>query len=139
MSSDSNHQQVFGASFQRARSDPAFIDRFYDRFIASSPEVAALFSGRDVRSIARKLTTTLELLADSARNEPGFDLYLDLLARTHSRFDISPAMFDAWRTALIETLRDCDPLFDASVETAWNDVIHQVLHTLKHPNPARNA
>jgi len=138
MSVDESSQLMFRASFARARSDPAFLDRFYVRFIASSPQVAALFEGRDVSRISRKLASTLELLSESASSKPGFDLYLDLLGRTHSRFHITPSMFDAWRSALMETVRDCDPAFDERTEAAWNQIIRNLLDALKHPDPPRS-
>jgi len=43
----------FHESFERVKADPAFFDRFYQRFLASSDEVALMFVGIGIMAEAQ--------------------------------------------------------------------------------------
>ncbi len=114
---------AFHASLDRALSDTAFIDRFYDSFIASSGEIELLFRHADMPRLKRKLKNSLRLITQAIDDEPGAAEYLELLGRTHKRLGIEPRHFDGWIWALIDTVAQCDAEFGPDTERVWRTVL----------------
>jgi truncated hemoglobin YjbI len=114
---------AFHASLARASADPRFLDVFYDRFMAASPAIAAIFAGRDMARLKRKLGASLHLMTLAIDGAPGADMYLGYLAQVHERLEIPPAMYDRWLDALVATAADCDPAFDEALRAAWREVV----------------
>jgi truncated hemoglobin YjbI len=114
---------VFHASLARASADTRFLDVFYERFMASSPAIAAIFAGRDMARLKRKLGASLHVMTLAIDGSPGADMYLGYLANVHHRLEIPPAMYDRWLDALISTAAECDPQFDESLRAVWRDVV----------------
>lgn len=127
MNAEDSIFRVFHQSLIRATADPAFFQRFYQGFVADSPEIAAIFHDRDMERIHKKLKTTLEMVADNAADKPGLGMYLEMLGRIHERLNIHPVMFTQWRSALIQTAEDCDPEFNESIRQAWCAVIDDLM------------
>jgi truncated hemoglobin YjbI len=114
---------AFHASLARASASPRFLDVFYDRFMASSPAIAAIFAGRDMARLKRKLGASLHVMTLAIDGSPGADMYLEYLARVHGRFEITAAMYDGWLDALVATAAECDPQFDAALRAQWYEVV----------------
>ena len=53
----------FQESLDRATADPEFLTRFYERFMGTSDEVAAIFAHTDMEQLKRKLKASLHILA----------------------------------------------------------------------------
>jgi len=117
----------FRASLARASGAPDFFDRFYERFIGGSEDMAAIFRNKDMDRIKEKLQMTLEMLCDSAEDKPGLGMYLDLLGKIHQGMRISPRHFTLWRDALTATAAECDPQFDPVARAAWDAVIEDII------------
>lgn len=103
----------------------AFVDRFYERFLASSPEVRAKFAGTDFGRQRLMLLRSLELIAAAADgDEAGLD-ELRARAETHSRgrLDIRPALYEPWLESAIAAAAETDPRWSTDVETAWRSVL----------------
>lgn len=114
---------AFHASLARASADPRFLDVFYARFLASSPAIAAIFAGRDMDRLKRKLGSSLHVMTLAIDGSPGADMYLEYLAKVHGRFEITPAMYDGWLEALVQTAAECDPLFTEALRAQWRTVV----------------
>jgi truncated hemoglobin YjbI len=114
---------AFHASLARASADPRFLDVFYARFMASSPAIAAIFAGRDMARLKRKLGSSLHVMTLAIDGSPGADMYLDYLAKVHGRFEITGPMYDGWLDALIETAAECDPEFTGELRAQWREVV----------------
>ncbi len=119
---------LFDASYVRVLSreveEQAFFEAFYERFIASSPAVAAKFRHTDMaRQRAMLKKSFYHLLAFYASSHA--DYYLQQVAISHDRAhrDIPPALYDLWLETLIDTVRDFDEQFDDDVELAWRLVM----------------
>lgn len=113
-------------SFRRCCVQREFLDRFYERFLSSSPEIRDRFRGTDFVRQRRALLASLHLILLAAEDEEkGPPRYLKDLAELHSRqrLDIRPEFYDQWRKSLIDTVRECDPEFDAAIEEAWERVL----------------
>lgn len=127
--------EKFQQSLERAKADAVFWDRFYDRFMSMSDEIKAIFRHKNMDRIKRKLGTTLDTAALSAKNTPGFDMYLELLGKTHERLNIPNELFIYWREALIATAAESDPRFNAAAEAAWREVLDGMISHMHGTTP----
>ncbi len=129
-----------GAAFQeslaRAMADARFLDRFYERFMATSPAIGAIFAGRDMARLKRKLRSSLHVMTLAAEGAPGVGLYVDHLAALHQRFAIPSGMYALWLDALVATAAECDPRFDAALEAAWRAALGPGVARIAAPAPS---
>jgi hemoglobin-like flavoprotein len=133
---------TFDESLKRCNAVPDFLDRFYDRFVASSPKVAEKFAHTNFVRQKRALRASLHLLLIAAEDEAqGPDRYLRDLAASHGRahLDITAELYDLWLDSLIATVKECDPQFDSEVENAWERVMMVGIHYMisKRDNPPK--
>ncbi len=113
-------------SLRRCNADPGFLDRFYERFLTSSPKVREKFVGTDFARQKRMLQASLQLLLvaaqdDGKRSTP----YLDEVAARHgaSQMAIGAELYDLWLDSLLATGREVDPGWNPEVEHAWESVM----------------
>ena len=136
---DANDAAIFHASLERLSADPRFLDRFYERFMSISEEIAAVFHDRDMERIKRKLRLTLNIITMLVDDEPGMDWYLGSIADIHAQLEIPPVFFDLWKDSLVETVAESDPGFDEGVRSAWDAVLAQAIEAMKVPPSAPPA
>ena len=113
-------------SLRRCNSDPGFLDRFYERFLRSSPKVREKFVGTDFIRQKRMLQASLQLLLVAAQDEGKRPTpYLDDVAARHSasQMAIGAELYDLWLDSLLATVREVDPAWNAEVEQAWESVM----------------
>jgi hemoglobin-like flavoprotein len=118
--------ETFEASLQRCNASHGFLDFFYRRFLASSPEVREKFANTDFVHQKRALRASLHLMLLAAEDEKkGPERYLSDLARRHSRkeLDIGAGLYDDWLDSLLDTVRVCDPHYNPEIERAWERVM----------------
>lgn len=112
--------ELFNDSYTRCMEDPDFIDSFYKRFLASSPEVREKFKNTNFDRQKRVLGESLLnlMLADMGLQS---EIQLDKIAELHSsrKLDIKPHLYKLWRSCMLETVNKCDPRFDEEVRKAW--------------------
>jgi hypothetical protein len=82
----------FGASLGRCHANPRFIPRFYEQFVAASPEVAEKFKDTDLERQGRAMSSSLYALVMVLEGGEAAILYLDKIGRQHGRegLDIRP-------------------------------------------------
>lgn len=131
MSVSSSQADAFHASLARASADARFLDVFYARFMASSPAIAAVFSGKDMEQLKRKLRSSLHVMTLAIDGAPGADMYLDYLGKVHTRLEIAPRMYDAWLDSLVATAAECDPQFSAELDAVWRAVVGAGVRIIK--------
>ena len=61
--------EQFEDSLRRCNADPDFLDRFYERFLRSSPKVREKFRGTDFIRQKRMLQASLQLLLVAAQDD----------------------------------------------------------------------
>ncbi|MGE3105156.1 MAG: globin domain-containing protein [Lysobacterales bacterium] len=127
------------ASLDRVVDDPAFLTHFYDAFLAISPEIGEVFRNTDMPGLRHKLHATLRMLILTADDEPGVSDYLHFLGRTHARLHIRAEHFVLWRNALIDTLAQFDPGFDARLQSSWTRLIDDAVAAMQAGLPGRAA
>ena len=102
-----------------------FVDRFYERFLAASPEVRARFATTDFDRQRLMLLRSLELIASAVDGDPAGIDELRARAESHSRsrLDIPPHLYDLWLDAAVTSASEADPDWSPEVETAWRSVL----------------
>ena len=116
--------QLFNDSYERivAHGSEPFYQRFYEHFVAASPEVADAFANTDMERQYDMLSLSLMQImsfASDRRSNP----YIEKIASLHARLNISDNLFSLWAQCLIATVREMDDHYDAQVEIAWRVTI----------------
>jgi len=118
--------EQFEDSLRRCNADPGFLDRFYERFLGSSPKVREKFRGTDFIRQKRMLQASLQLLLVAAQDDGERPTpYLDEVAARHgaSQMAIGAELYDLWLDSLLATVREVDPSWSPGVEQAWESVM----------------
>ena len=136
--------QAFDESLKRCNANPGFLDRFYEKFLASSPAVREKFAKTDFVHQKRALRASLHtMLLAAEQEETGPERYLRDLAAQHSRggLDIGAELYDLWLDSLLATVRECDPEFTPEIEEAWESIMSVgIRYILSHYHrPPENA
>jgi hemoglobin-like flavoprotein len=121
---------LFRDSLSRITVRDGFFDSFYDHFISQSDELAVIFKHRDMAQLKGKLRSTLEMVAQTAEGQPGIDMYLEMLGRTHQRLNVERRHFDMWQAALLDTVAIYDEAYSDRIGAAWSQVIGVVIERL---------
>jgi hemoglobin-like flavoprotein len=125
--------ETFDGSLGRCTSQPRFLDRFYERFLASSPKVREKFKNTDFVRQKRALKASLHLILLAAGDEGGEPgVYLRDVAVRHGakQLDVGAELYDLWLDSLLETVEECDPEFSPEVRRAWEEVMMVGIHYL---------
>ncbi len=116
----------FDDSLRRCNSRADFLDRFYEKFLSSSPKVRKKFADTHFVRQKRALRASLHAMLLAAEDEEnGPAKYLKDLAGRHSRkhLDIGAELYDLWLDSLLAAVRECDPEFSPEIQEAWESVM----------------
>ena len=99
---DRNQIARFDASLACCLADRAFLTRFYDLFVESSPAIAEKFRGTDFQRQRRATAASLYVIVLALEQGEAATLYLNQIAKQHGRgdLDVRPEMYEAWRDCL---------------------------------------
>jgi hemoglobin-like flavoprotein len=126
MPTDGRTLQTFDASLARCNANPAFLDRFYAIFLASSPKVREKFAHTDfVRQKAALQASFSAMLAAAKDEAAGPRQDLNELAERHSsrQLNIGAELYDLWLDSLLAAVKECDPQYDGQVRDAWERIM----------------
>lgn len=125
--------ELFNDSLERCTSRPEFLDRFYEMFLNSSPEVAEKFKNTNFHKQKRALKASLLLLVYAHEGKPEGLAHLDRMAQVHGErgLSIGPHLYDLWFECLLKTVREFDPYFTAETESAWQTVLSGGIEHMK--------
>ena len=124
---------AFDRSLERCISRAGFFDRFYEKFLASSPKVREKFANTDFVHQKRALKASLHMILLAAEDpEKGPDRYLTGIAEHHSAsdLDVGAELYDLWLDSLLETVEEADPEYNPDVRKAWEEVMMVGIHYL---------
>ena len=124
---------AFDQSLERCISRSGFFDRFYEKFLASSPKVREKFANTDFVHQKRALKASLHMILLAAEDpEKGPERYLAGIAEQHSArdLDIGAELYDLWLDSLLETVEEADPEYSPDVKKAWEEVMMVGIHYL---------
>ena len=124
-----NPQELFRQSLARCKQRDDFLDRFYERFMASSDEVRQKFVDTDFTQQKKRMIESLAVAADVIDGDAAAMRHLHQRAASHSNreLDIRPALYDYWLEALLATAEECDPDFTAEIGDAWRKVLGHII------------
>lgn len=113
------------ASYHRCRFSDGFIDTFYDRFLAKSPEVQEKFRNTDFDQQKRMLRSSLLMVVWFNLRQPEAVAHLDILAEQHSRrgLDIPVHLYELWLDALVESVETNDAEYTPELGQLWRDAM----------------
>lgn len=142
-----DYDEVFAASFARVMGDgaynPAFIGRFYEQFLASSPRIAERFPSTNMSRQKTMLHDSFTTLVDFNRKRL-ITPQMRHLGAVHgpAASDVPPELYTLWLDSLLATVAEQDPHFCVDVELAWRLTlapgIAYLQHAYVHP-PASGA
>ena len=72
--------EVFNDSLERGTSTRRFLDRFYELFVSSSPEVAAKFANTNLRVQKASVKVSLYMIMASIQQKPEGQVHLERIA-----------------------------------------------------------
>lgn len=126
MPTDDRTLKTFDASLARCNANPAFLDRFYAIFLASSPKVREKFARTDFGRQKAALQASFSAMLAAAKDETaGSKQALNDLAERHSsrKLNIGAELYDLWLDSLLAAVQECDPQYDGQVRDAWERVM----------------
>ena len=117
-------------SYGRCLHNGAFIDRFYDIFLESHPEVRNAFGGTDFnrqrRLLRRSLTNSIMYAAGSNIVKREVDKMADVHSRA-GRAPVQPHLYDYWLNSLIKAIREDDPQYNLQLEQRWREAMGKII------------
>lgn len=121
------------ASFGRCCLNPNFLDAFYKNFLATSPEIAALFKNTDFQKQKRMLQMGLNMLITYAVGTGVVDGYMQQLSEKHSRreLNIEPRHYTSWLNSLMTAVKQFDPKYTPELEQAWLACLNKGIAVMK--------
>ena len=122
MQIDERTLETFSESLARCNSNPAFVERFYEIFLASSPKVAEKFAHTDFVRQKAALRASLDAMLLSAKDpKTSPQQYLRDLADRHSsrQLNIGAELYDLWLDSLLAAVNEFDPENSPVVQEAW--------------------
>lgn len=118
--------ELFNDSYRRCLAKDDFMDRFYDKYIASNEIVAEKFSNADMKKQKVMLEASLHLLMAVTTIAPGDAIaHFKRIGAVHSReqHDIAPELYDLWLACLIDVVKECDENYDSDIDAAWRETL----------------
>ncbi len=123
--------RIFNDSLDRLIAHPGSLDRFYDKFVGGSEDVAARFAGVDMHHQKRALKASLYTAMFAADGNPPAIEQLRRLSRIHRDLGVEPEHYDLWLDCLLATVRECAGTLDVRTERAWRDVLAVAIHIMR--------
>ena len=111
----------FDTSLARCLAEAAFLTRFYELFVESSPAIAEKFRDTDFERQRRAMGASLYVIVLALERGEAAMIYLDQIAKQHGHedLDVPPEMYDAWRDCLLQSVKEYDPMYSDAIEQAW--------------------
>lgn len=124
-----DHRLSFIDSLARCQNADDFLGQFYERFMASSEEIATRFQFTDFETQKHSLQRSLELSWGVTEGVPESLVELHERALTHDRdhLNISPELYELWLDNIIVTASECDPQWNDAIEEAWREILGHVI------------
>jgi hemoglobin-like flavoprotein len=117
-------------SYGRCLHNGRFIERFYDIFLESHPEIKSAFANTDFDRQRRLLRRTLTNSIMFAAGSQIVKREVDKMAEVHSRqgrAPVEPHLYDHWVNSLLQAVREHDPRITPELEARWNKAMGSIV------------
>lgn len=130
---DERSVELYNDSFEYCMSRAGFLPRFYDLFVASSPEIREKFKDTDLKRQARMLRKSLYVLTMASVGTYEGQQEITRLGESHGRhgLNIEPFMYDLWLNCLLQAVSEYDINWNAQVEQSWRQMFAPHIASLK--------
>ncbi len=127
-----SYTRIFGAEIKANETGDRFFEHFYQRFLASSEEVALAFAGTDMQKQQRMLKNSILYSINFMFCSTSYDtMHRIAISHNKSHYNIKPELYDLWLDCMVETVREFDPGFSEEVELAWRLAFSQAITFMK--------
>ena len=112
-------------SYGRALLKGDLIDRFYDIFLVSHPEIKPKFSKTNFEQQKGLLKHGINLMISFAGKSSTGMSGLTRIQQSHSigRMNIEPKFYTYWGNSLLKAISEFDPEFSDSLKEDWRKVL----------------
>ena len=112
-------------SYGRACLHPQLIDRFYEIFLASHPDIKPFFRHTDFVKQKLLLKTGVIMLLTHLEGKSAWTENLIHIARRHSKqeLNIPPSLYQFWIDSLISAVKEYDNKWNPELERIWGKIL----------------
>lgn len=128
-------------SYGRCLLKDGFLNRFYEIFITSHPDIRPMFAHTDFSAQIGLLRHGLNSVFMFSENNPIARKTLTRIRSSHSKdkLNIAPSLYRYWIDSLIKTVSEFDPEFTSDIEQAWRCVIQPAVDYITSGYTASSA
>lgn len=130
---DEKTLELFNDSFEYCVSKKDFLPRFYELFLASSPEIRKRFINTDIRRQSRILKKSLYILTMATIGTEEAHRELIRLGKSHGLqgMNIPNYMYDLWLDCLLRTVSEFQTDWKPEIENSWREMLNPHIEILK--------
>ena len=125
---------AFRSSLLRCLSNLHFLERFYDTFIQSSPEVKAAFAHTNMERQRAMLHASLyQLMNLYEHDDEDARKHVEELGAIHGAYGhrIPLHLYDLWLDSLMQAVAASDPQFSPELDAIWREVMEHGIDMMK--------
>lgn len=114
------------ASYGRCLRTHGFIERFYEIFLATHPEIEAMFARTDFRTQRLALRRGISIAISHAAGMSMVNRNVEDMVKVHSRegrTPVRPALYGYWIDSLIRTIEERDPEVTPELIARWRNAM----------------
>jgi hemoglobin-like flavoprotein len=115
--------ECFHDSFDRCKRDGRFFDLFYERFLASSPEVRATFDGVDLAKVKKMARDAIYLILMESSGSDFSTRRLSEFGDLHRNVGVKQHLYHTWLDSLLSVVEEVDPDYSVQVDESWRAVM----------------
>jgi len=117
-------------SYGRCLQSGPFIDRFYEIFLQSHPDVANAFANTDFdrqrRLLRRTLTNSIMFAAGSSIVSQEVNAMADVHSQ-RGKAPVPPHLYGHWLSSLLAAVREHDPQITPALESRWEQAMGRII------------
>lgn len=119
-------------SYGRCLREKNFIERFYEIFFASHPDIAAMFSRTDFNTQRFALRRGISVAIEHASGSRLAERTMNQMAATHARtgrVPVAPSLYRYWVDSLVKAVGETDPQASEALLERWRMGMNKVVAT----------
>jgi hemoglobin-like flavoprotein len=121
-------------SYGRCLREKNFIERFYEIFLASHPDIAPMFEKTDFNTQRFALRRGISVAIEHANGSRLAERTMNQMADTHSRkgsVPVPPSLYRYWVDSLVRTVDEVDPQSSDALLERWRTGMNKVVSTFQ--------
>lgn len=117
-------------SFARCVIAKGFIDRFYELFLSSHPEIAPKFAKTEMSKQKSLLTDGISFALQFAAGNPSGERGMAPMRKSHSkkRMNIEPRFYKYWTDSLMQAISEKDYKYNDILDKQWRAALEIIVN-----------